>query len=165
MHNYSCTTMIVDMEIDTVTAVHLAGLALNDEVVRRLAAADFADARVSHGYLIQHVVEGPRAVGEIAERMEITQQAVSKTARELVELGYLERTADPADARVRLLGLAPRGRDLVERTRRIRADVEAELKAALGAGPATQLRAGALAALDWAGGGDAVRGRRVRPPS
>ncbi|WP_181784111.1 MarR family winged helix-turn-helix transcriptional regulator, partial [Pseudonocardia pini] len=115
------------MQIDLVTAVHLAGLALNDEAVRRLAAEGFGDVRVSHGYLVQHVVEGPRAVGDIAERMEVTQQAVSKTAAELVGLGYLERTPDPADARVRLLGLSARGRELLERTRRIRADMEAEL--------------------------------------
>ncbi|GAA1847560.1 hypothetical protein GCM10009836_29000 [Pseudonocardia ailaonensis] len=152
------------MDVDIVTAVHLAGLALNEEVVRRLAAAGFGDARVSHGFLIQHLVDGPRPVGEIAERMEVTQQAVSKAAAELVGLGYLERTPHPADARVRLLGLSPRGEDLVSRSRSIRAEITAELTAHLGEDATERLRAAALAALDWAGGGEGLRGRRVRPP-
>ena len=153
------------METDLVTAVHLAGLALTAEAVRRLHAAGFADLRTAHGFLVQHVVEGPRPVGEIAERMGVTQQAVSKSVGELVATGYLERTADPADARVRLVGLSARGRDAVATTRRIRADVEAELARALGAERAAALHDAALAALEWAGGGDAVRARRVLPPA
>lgn len=62
--------------------------------MRRLHAAGHADLRTSHGYVVQHVVEGPRPVGEIATRMGITQQAVSKTVGELVGIGYLERTTD-----------------------------------------------------------------------
>lgn len=153
------------MELDLVTAVHLAGLALNDETLRRVHAAGYRDIRVSHGFVVQHVVEGPRPVGEMAERMGVTQQAASKAVAELVELGVLQRTTGPDDARVRLVGLSPRGRALVADTRRIRAGIEAELATALGAGRADTLRAAALAALEWAGGADAVRGRRVRAPS
>ena len=153
------------MDVDLVSALGLTGTALTAEAVRRLAAAGHADVRESHGYLIQHVVEGPRPVGEIAERMEVTQQAVSKAAAELVALGYLERTGDPADARVRLLGLSARGRALVDTTRGIRADIAAELATALGADTVERLRVTALAALEWAGAGEVVRTRRVRPPS
>ena len=113
MHNLCCTTMIVDMEIDLVTAVQLAGLALTTETLRRLRAAGHPDLRTAHGYLIQHVVEGPRSVGEIAARMRITQQAVSKSVGELVGLGYLERTPAADDARVRLIGLSDHGRAAV----------------------------------------------------
>jgi DNA-binding MarR family transcriptional regulator len=152
------------MDVDLVTAVHLAGLALNDEAVRRLAAAGYGDVRIAHGYLIQHVVEGPRPVGEIAERMAVTQQAVSKSAAELVGLGYLERTPDPADARVRRLGLSERGREMVAASRRVRAEIDGELAGLLGGPEADALRAGALAVLEWAGGGEGMRGRRVRQP-
>lgn len=152
------------MDIDLVTAVQLAGLALTTETLRRLNAAGFPDLRTSHGYLIQHVVEGPRPVGEIAARMRVTQQAVSKAVGELVGLGYLERTTDAADARVRLIGLSARGRAAVATTRRIRAEVEAELTATLGADHAAALHDAALAALEWAGGGDSMRSRQVPEP-
>lgn len=147
------------------TAVHLAGLALNAEALRRVHAAGHPDIRASHGFVVQHVVEGPRPIGEIAERMGVTQQAASKAVAELERLGYLERTTDARDARVRLVRLSARGTAVVEDTRRIRAEMEEELADALGAGRAAALRSAARAALDWAGGGETVRGRRVRAPS
>jgi len=152
------------MDLDLVTAVHLGGIALITESMRRLQAARYGDLRISHGYVVQHVVEGPRPVGEIATRMGVSQQAASKSVGELVELGYLERIADPSDARLRLVGLSPRGRAAVEATRRIRAEIEAELAAVLTPSGAAALHHGALAVLDWAGAGSAVRDRRVREP-
>jgi DNA-binding MarR family transcriptional regulator len=160
LHNYDC-----GMDVDLVTAVQLAGLALTDEAVRRLHAAGHADLRTSHGYLVQHVVEGPRPIGEIAARMGVTQQAVSKTVGELVVLGYLDRTADPVDARVRLVGLSDRGRAAVAATRRIRDDIQRELGAVLGEERAAALHESALAALEWAGGGGPMRARQVRQPT
>src|SRR5919199_6974036 len=121
------------MDLDLVTAVHLAGLALVGASLRRLHEAGFPDLRTSHGFVIQHVVEGPRTAGEMARRLGISQQGASKAVGELVRLGYLERTPAPDDARVRLVGLSDRGRDAVRTTRRIRAEVEAELVDALGA--------------------------------
>ena len=157
--------MVVDMEIDLVTAVQLAGLALTTETLRRLRAAGHPDLRTSHGYLIQHVIEGPRPVGEIAARMGVTQQAVSKSVGELVRLGYLERDPAVDDARVRLIGLSDHGRAAVAATRRIRVEVEAELAATLGADRAAALHDAALAAVEWAGGGDSMRSRRVPEPT
>jgi DNA-binding MarR family transcriptional regulator len=153
------------MEIDLVTAVQLAGLALTTETLRRLRAEGHPDLRTAHGYLIQHVVEGPRPVGEIAARMRVTQQAVSKSVGELVGLGYLERAPALDDARVRLIGLSEHGRAAVAATRRIRAEIEAELSATLGPDRACVLHDAALAALEWAGGGDSMRARQVPEPT
>ena len=61
-YNYSCA-----MDLDLVTAVHLSGLALVAEALRRLHEAGFPDLRTSHGFVIQHVVDGPRPSGEMAE--------------------------------------------------------------------------------------------------
>jgi DNA-binding MarR family transcriptional regulator len=152
------------MDLDLVSAVHLSGLALIAETLRRLHAAGFDDLRTSHGFVIQHVVRGPRPAGEIARAMGITQQGGSKAVGELVELGYLERTTSPGDARVRLVGLSPRGWAAVRATRRIRDEVASELAAVLGPERAAGLHDAAVAALEWAGGGDAVRGRRVPMP-
>lgn len=152
------------MRLDLVTAVHLGGLALVAASLHRLHAAGFPDLRTSHGFVIQHVVDGPRPAGEIARRMGVTQQGASKAVGELVRLGYLERRPAPGDARVRLVGLSDRGRDAVRTTRRIRAEVEAELTAVLGAGRTADLHELALATLEWAGGAAAVRERRVPEP-
>ena len=153
--------MVVDMELDVVTALFLSGLALNDEAVRRLGAAGHPELRISHGFLVQHVVDGPRSIGELAERMGVTQQAASKAVGELERLGYLERTPDPGDARVRRVRLSARGADAVARTREIRDGLEAELAGLLGARRIEELKTTAWSVLDWTGGAEAVRARRV----
>ena len=66
------------------TAVHLAGLALDRRDGAAAARRGLPDLRTAHGFLVQHVVTGPRPIGEIAERMGVSQQAVSKSVGELV---------------------------------------------------------------------------------
>ena len=132
-------------------------------VAERLGEAGFGDVRASHGFLFQHLVPGPLPVGELARRMGVSQQAASKSAAELETLGYLERTPDPGDARVRRLGLSARGRAAIVAGRAAREAVSGELAAALGAERVAVLRATLIDALEAAGGIEAVRGRRVPP--
>jgi DNA-binding MarR family transcriptional regulator len=77
-------------------------------------------------------VEGPRPVGEIAENLGVTSQAVSKAVRELESLGYVDRRADPLDGRVRRVALTERGRAVLAAGRAIRAAINDELASALG---------------------------------
>ena len=143
-------------QLDVVLAALFAGLALNERVTERLHTDGFDDVRFSHGFVFQHLVPGPLAVGELARRMGVSQQAASKAAAELERLGYVERAPDPADARVRRLALSARGRAA-------RAAVADELAGVLGPRRAETLRRTLLDALAAAGGLDAVRARRVPP--
>jgi DNA-binding MarR family transcriptional regulator len=152
------------MELDAVTALYLSGLALTTEALRRLHAAGHPDLRISHGFVVQHLVKGPVRIGDLATGMGVTQQAASKAVAELAALGYVDRVADPADGRVRRVGLSARGRAAVATTRAVRADIALELAAALGADRVEAARRAAIDALDWAGGAEAVRRRRVPAP-
>ena len=116
---------------DFVLWTQLLAEVLNAEVLERLRA-EHPDMRYSHGFVFQQLVEGPRAVGEVAENLGVTSQAISKAARELEALGYLERSPDPDDARVRRLALSERGRAAVEAGRAARAALNRELADALG---------------------------------
>src|SRR4051812_6938837 len=93
---------------DLVLSTQLLAEVLNAQVLERMRA-EHPEVRYSHGFLFQQLVEGRRAVGEVAEHLGVTSQAVSKLARELDGLGYVERAPDPVDARVRLLALSERG--------------------------------------------------------
>jgi len=124
--------------------------------------AEFPDLRYAHGFLFQQLVEGPRPVGQVAENLGVTSQAISKTARELEVLGYVERTPSPEDARVRLLALSSRGRAAVEASRTARARLNEELTAALGATALKQATATLRAALESRNAMHAVTSRRVR---
>jgi hypothetical protein len=65
---------------DLVLWTQLLGEVFNVEVLERLGA-EHPDVRYAHGFLIQQLVEGPRPVGEIAENLGVTSQAVSKGRR------------------------------------------------------------------------------------
>jgi DNA-binding MarR family transcriptional regulator len=116
---------------DLVLWTQLLGEVLNAEILARLRA-EHPDVRYSHGFVFQQLVEGPRPVGEVAENLGVSSQAISKAARELEGLGYVARIPDPADARVRRLELTAHGRAAVEAGREIRAALNAELAQVLG---------------------------------
>jgi DNA-binding MarR family transcriptional regulator len=147
---------------DLVLWTQLLGEVFNVEVLERLSA-EHPDVRYAHGFLIQQLVEEPRPVGEIAENLGVTSQAVSKTVRELEALGYVERSADAADGRIRRVALTDRGRAVVEAGRSIRADINAELVRALGTERVAAAADALRAALRARGAMPAVSARRVRP--
>ena len=118
--------------------------------------------RYSHGFLFQQLVEGPRPVGEIADNLGVTSQAVSKMVRELEALGYVDRTPAPEDARVRLVALSSRGRAVIAAGRDQRARVNRELAAVLGEARVFAAAKTLKAALEARGAMPQVRSRRVR---
>jgi DNA-binding MarR family transcriptional regulator len=146
---------------DLVLWTQLLGEVFNVEVLERLGA-EHPDVRYAHGFLIQQLVDGPRPVGEIAENLGVTSQAVSKTVRELEALGYVERSADAADGRVRRVALTGRGRAVLEAGRSIRARINAELVAELGEEQVIVAAKVLRDALSARGAMSAVEARRVR---
>ena len=152
------------LELDLSLAALLAGLAMAEEVERRLAKAGFGDVRFSHGFVFQHLLREPLTVGALARAMSVTQQRASKAASELEELGYVRREVDPTDARLRRLVLAERGRDAVAAAREARAAVTAELRARLGAQRVSAAERVLREVVIELGAEDAVRTRRVRLP-
>ena len=153
------------MDLDLPLASLFAGWAMADALSRRLAAEGMDDLRFADGVLFQHLVEGPRTIGSLAERLEVTQQAVSKSVADLERRGYVARAPDPDDARARRVALTARGEAAIEAGRRHRAEIEGELAQALGerrVQGARELLNEVVAEL----GADApVGGRRVLPPA
>ena len=158
---YPITTMVVDLSLSAL----FAGWAMAGEIQRRLAADGLADLRFADGFVFQHLVGGPVTIGALAERLEVTQQAASKSVADLERRGYVERVRDPGDARVRLVALTSRGQAAVEGARSARAELVAELGERLGprrVEAANRLLQDVVAEL---GADTAVRGRRVLPPT
>src|SRR5262245_13866240 len=97
--------MVVDSRIGRRSADHLPphldlahlafflGLRVNELVLERGRKAGYRGLRESHGFVIQHLIDGDRSITELGRRMEVSQQAASKAVAELVTLGYVERTA------------------------------------------------------------------------
>jgi DNA-binding MarR family transcriptional regulator len=83
---------------------------------------------------------------------------------DLERRGYVARTADPDDARARLVALTERGRGAIEAGRRHRAAIEAELAQRLGERRVAGARRLLNDAVTELGADAPVRGRRVLPP-
>lgn len=147
--------------LDLPTLASIAGGAANDYVLQRLKAAGFAGIRVSHGYVVQQLVDANPTVGEIAARLSITQQAVSKAVADLETSGIVERHSDPVDSRVRRVALTPRGEALIEATRSARRALETSVADRVGDLDVTKRALVAL--LEETGTLDAVRQRQVKP--
>jgi DNA-binding MarR family transcriptional regulator len=152
------------MDLDLPLASLFAGWAMADELQRRLAAEGMHDLRFADGVVFQHLVEGPRTIGSLAERLEISQQAASKAVADLERRGYVARAVDPDDARARRVALTKRGEAAIEGGRRHRAAIETELAARLGERRVASARRLLNDAVNELGADAPVRGRRVRPP-
>ncbi|MFB4284697.1 MULTISPECIES: MarR family winged helix-turn-helix transcriptional regulator [unclassified Nonomuraea] len=152
-------------DLDTGTLALFVGFAAAEVVQQSLADQGFAGLRFSHGYVFQHLVGGGGpTVGELAPKLGVTQQAASKTVAELERLGYVERLADPGDARIRRVHLTRRGQEAVAAARRAREALEARLSGRGGKRRLEECRALLAELLDELGGAPAVRHREVRPP-
>lgn len=142
-----------------------AGLAANERAAEALATAGFDHLRFGHGFLFQHLIDGPRTVSDLARLQEVSVQAVSKTVNELIADGYLEAATDAADRRSRLISLSDRGWAAVKRTRTARARQDRLLERSLGTDRVDRLRRDLVDVLAALGGIDAVQVRNVRLPS
>nr|WP_198151261.1 MarR family transcriptional regulator [Kibdelosporangium sp. MJ126-NF4]CEL13686.1 Transcriptional regulator, MarR family [Kibdelosporangium sp. MJ126-NF4]CTQ99372.1 Transcriptional regulator, MarR family [Kibdelosporangium sp. MJ126-NF4] len=103
-------------------------------VTATIAQAGFGDLRPSDGFVVQHLQHGPVSISDLADKLGITAQGVSKTVIEMERKGYVTRTASSGDQRKRLVELTSRGWDAIHASRRARADLNRQLRATLGPG-------------------------------
>ena len=85
--------------------------ALIDDVHADLAEAGHAGFRPLHGVTFKAIGDGVTA-SELGRRLGVSKQAAGKTIEGLERDGYVERVADPADARSKIIRLTPRGAEV-----------------------------------------------------
>src|SRR4051794_4665883 len=94
----------------TVQLLFKAARLLNERAISEARTRMNKPVRVAHTTLLPHVdLEGTRLT-DLAERLGVTKQAAGQLVDELVEMNLLERVADPADARAKLVRFSARGR-------------------------------------------------------
>ncbi|HUI77756.1 MAG TPA: MarR family transcriptional regulator [Bryobacteraceae bacterium] len=138
------------------------GLRINELVAQRLASAGFGKVKQSHGYVVQHLIERDRTITELANRMEVTQQAASKVVGEMLKLGILE-SVDTEDRRARQIRLSRRGWQSVRLVRKARRQIETRLIAKTGS-DYTKAKGILLECLAELGGLERIESRRIREP-
>jgi DNA-binding MarR family transcriptional regulator len=149
--------------VDLGTLAWLAGTSANEHLLAALRRATRANVRTGHGYVFQHLLSRPHSVGELAELLSVSQQAVSKVVAELEGLGFVSRAPDAEDKRMRRVALTRKGLALVERSRAARAALEARLVEELGPAAVRDAKRVLVALLRATGGVETVTARRVKP--
>lgn len=103
-----------------------------DALHTELAGRGHPDLRPMHGFVFQAIgVEGTTAV-ELGRRLGISKQAAGKTIDALERLGYVQRGADPADRRSKVVRLTARGIDALRQSAEIFDDLRSRWAAAIG---------------------------------
>lgn len=142
-----------------------AGWAMTETVRRRMAEDGFPDVRFNDGVVIQHLLAEPLSISALARRMGVTQQAASKAVADMHRRGLLARHRSPTDARSTLLELTEHARAAVEAAREQRAALDAALAEEIGPARIAETRAALTAILTRLDADQAIRNRRVRPPT
>ena len=118
----------------------LAGFrTLIDQLHAELAARGHPELRPAHGFTMQAIGLDGATATELGRRLGVSKQAAGKTVDRLVEAGYVERWADPADGRRKLVRLTARGIEALVLSARIFDDLHAEWARRLGPGRLREL--------------------------
>jgi DNA-binding MarR family transcriptional regulator len=116
-----------------------AFLALNDRVIARLAERGHGAVRPAHGAVFQYLDDTGTTVSQLAERAQMTKQAMAELVRHLEAHGYVVRVPDPTDRRAKLVLPTARGREVVAVAQELVPELEARIERVLGAERLRQL--------------------------
>lgn len=119
---------------------YIASRAMEARVFGALAAAGFDDITTAQGRVFARIGPKGTRVTDLAAQAGITKQTAGFLVDQLERAGYVRRVPDPADARARLVQIAPRGEGAVAFARAAEAEVEAEWTQHLGKQGTSQLR-------------------------
>jgi DNA-binding MarR family transcriptional regulator len=125
-----------------------------------LAAGGFDDVGPSFGYVFRLLADEACSLTELARQLHMTSPGALKLVDDMVAKGYVARSPDGTDKRVKRLGLTRRGRAALKRAREFHARCEQALVDRLGARrvAATREVLSTIAAAD-----DDMRPHRPRP--
>jgi DNA-binding MarR family transcriptional regulator len=123
------------------TLMREAFVALNDLVLARLAERGHAEVRPAHSAVFQYLDDTGTTVSTLAERAQMTKQAMAELVRHLEIHGYVVRVPDPGDRRAKLVRPTHRGREVFAIAQQLVPEVEDRLGLLLGPDRVAALRA------------------------
>ncbi len=121
----------------------LALMARSDELTLSLShLAARGKLSASHIQITRHLTQQGCRLTELAERADITKQAMGKLVDQCAAWGLVERQADPRDARAVQIAFTPTGQQWLAAYQQAVAQAEAEFRQAVGAEVATVVHLG-----------------------
>lgn len=129
-----------DHPANTAVLLREAFVALNDRMIQRLEECGHGVVRPAHGAVFQHVDAGGTPVARLAERAQMTKQAMAELVAHLERHDYVTRVPDPADGRAKLVLPTSKGREVFAIAQELVPEIEQELDDLLGPRRAAALR-------------------------
>ena len=115
--------------------------AMDRRLMERLVERGHPEVRSAHGNVLQYLDDEGTRVSLLAERAQVSKQAMAQLVAHLEAHGYVERVADARDGRAKLVRATDRGREVYAIAREVVAEVEAQLTERLGEAKLRRLRA------------------------
>jgi DNA-binding MarR family transcriptional regulator len=109
-----------------------AFVALNDLVVARLVERGHELLRPAHVAVFQYLDDTGTTVSVLAERAQITKQAMTELVQYLETNGYVTRVPDPNDRRAKLVLPTARGHEVIAIAQGLVPELEAKVTTLLG---------------------------------
>jgi len=121
---------------------------LSNDLTDKLISAGFTDHRDSFHNVMPHIPSDGIRLTELARRAGISKQAMAELVGEAERLDYLQRSADPSDARAKLITFTDKGMAAVRTAIASLNEIERELIDRLGEPSVRRLRKLLLEVLD-----------------
>jgi DNA-binding MarR family transcriptional regulator len=106
---------------------------VNERAIARIQRAGASNLRLAHTALFPHITDAGVRQTELADKLGVTKQAIGPLVDDLEREGVVERIADPADARAKLVRWTAKGRRALREGIGVLAQLEAELAEDVGA--------------------------------
>jgi DNA-binding MarR family transcriptional regulator len=126
--------------LDFGVLLNVAFVAFKDALDADLASAGFDDIGSSFGYVFRLLDETPCSLSELAMQLGMSSPGALKVVEDMVAKGYVSRSVDEVDRRVKWLLLTERGREALIRARSFHAKYEQALAKQLGKQQVTSMR-------------------------
>lgn len=103
-----------------------------DRVLELMADAGYADARISYVNLTRNLDRDGTRLTELAIRAGMTKQAMGELVDQCADIGLVQRMADPADKRAKIVRFTRIGLEWLDAFRRAVDQAEQEMRGELG---------------------------------
>jgi len=127
--------------VNTIVLLREAFRELNGLVVIRLAERGHGFVRPAHGAVFQYLDDTGTTVSKLAERAQMTKQAMAELVQYLERHGYLLRVPDPGDRRAKLVQPTDAGREVIAIAQELVPEAEQLVADVIGPQRARALRA------------------------
>lgn len=122
-----------------------------DVLVRGLQASGLRQIRASHLNLLRHIdLDGTR-ITEIAERAQLSKQAIGQLVSSCEAQKLVKTVADTTDGRAKIVVFTSRGRAIIDTERELMQHMDEDLNRLLGTAGFAALRRSLHRLSEWAG--------------